>query len=267
VVAGEYTIAGGLADARRLARQAHVMAAATADFLARAGLAPGAACLDVGCGDGQVTIAMARLAGARGRVVGVDVDASALAIAGRAAAQAGAPARFVRADAAGQVTAAAFDLVYARLVLSHLVDPCAALRAMLAAARPGGTVAVEDLNLGTLRSEPPAPALDALQEVYGQTVRFHGGDPTIGPRLRALLSAAGLEQVRETTAQNPMRTAAEKLFLAELLRNMRAAIVSAGAASAAQLDSLQARVEAAARDPRTAFYQATIYQVCGRRAG
>ena len=28
-VAGEYTIAGGLADARRLARQAHVMEAAT----------------------------------------------------------------------------------------------------------------------------------------------------------------------------------------------------------------------------------------------
>jgi 2-polyprenyl-3-methyl-5-hydroxy-6-metoxy-1,4-benzoquinol methylase len=67
----EYTIAGGLTDAQRLARQAHVMARATEAFLARVGLASGWSCLDVGCGDGQVTIAMAR-AGAR--AVGVDVD-------------------------------------------------------------------------------------------------------------------------------------------------------------------------------------------------
>ncbi len=264
-VGGEYTIAGGLADARRLARQARVMEAATAAFLTRAGLAAGAAALDVGCGDGQVTIAMARLAGPRGLAVGMDVDAGALAIAWQAAARAGVRARFVRADAARLGAAGAFDLVYARLVLSHLIDPCAALRAMCAAARPGGAVAVEDLNFGTLRSEPAAPALDALQAVYGQTVRVHGGDPAIGPRLRALLSASGLQDVREDTADNLMTTVEEKLFLAELVRNMRAAILAAGAASAAEIEALQAQVEAAARDPRTVFYQARIYQVWGRR--
>jgi ubiquinone/menaquinone biosynthesis C-methylase UbiE len=93
-VAGEYTIAGGLADARRLARQAQVMQAATSAFLSRAGLAPGWVALDVGCGDGQVTIAMARVAGPRGRVVGVDTDAGALTIAREAAARAGVRAEF-----------------------------------------------------------------------------------------------------------------------------------------------------------------------------
>jgi ubiquinone/menaquinone biosynthesis C-methylase UbiE len=264
-VAGEYTIAGGLADARRLARQAQVMQAATVGFLARAGLAAGVAVLDVGCGDGQVTIAMARRVGARGAAVGVDVDTEALAIARAAAARAGVRARVVRADAACLGAAGAYDLVYARLLLSHLIDPCAALRAMRAAARPGGVVAVEDLNLGTLHSEPPAAALDALQAVYGATVRFHGGDPTIGPRLQALLSASGLEHVREDTVENPMGTVGEKLFLAELVRNMRAAIVAAGAATAGEVDALQAEVEAAARDPQTTFYQAHIHQVWGRR--
>ena len=84
-MAGEYTIAGGLADARRLAR---------------AGQAAGSASLDVGCGDGQVTVAMARLAAPRGLAVGMDVDADALAIAQAAAARASVRARFVRADAA-----------------------------------------------------------------------------------------------------------------------------------------------------------------------
>jgi hypothetical protein len=85
---------------------------------------------------------------------------------------------------------------------------------------PGRRSGLEDLNLGTLRSEPPAPALDTLQAIYGQTVRVHGGDPTIGPRLSALLSASGLAGVREDMADNPMNTVGEKLFLAELAGNI-----------------------------------------------
>jgi ubiquinone/menaquinone biosynthesis C-methylase UbiE len=61
-----YTHLWRQADADRLARQAAVIARATSAFLTRAGLRPGWACLDVGCGDGQVTIQLAR-AWARGR--------------------------------------------------------------------------------------------------------------------------------------------------------------------------------------------------------
>jgi ubiquinone/menaquinone biosynthesis C-methylase UbiE len=106
----EYTIAGGLTDAQRLARQAHVMARATEAFLARVGLASGWSCLDVGCGDGQVTVAMARVAGPSARTVGLDVDAEALDIAREAAERAGVGANFVHADAARPVERGAFDL-------------------------------------------------------------------------------------------------------------------------------------------------------------
>jgi len=266
-VPGEYTIAGGLTDAQRLARQAHVMAQATYAFLARVGLAPGWACLDVGCGDGQVTIAMARAAGPSGRVVGVDADAEALELARAAGGRADVSVEFVDEDATRPIATEAFDLAYARLVLSHLTDPAAAVRAMRAEVRPGGAVAVEDLFLGTLRSDPPAPALDRLQEVYGATVRFHGGDPTIGPRLRALLSACGLEGVHERTVVNPMATVDEKLFLAQLVRNMRASTLEAGAATEEQIDELEASVEQAARDPATVFHQARIHQVWEARPG
>jgi len=260
-VPGEYTIAGGLTDAQRLARQAH------AAFLARVGLAPGWACLDVGRGDGQVTIAMARAAGPSGRVVGVDADAEALELARAAGGRADVSVEFVDEDATRPIATEAFDLAYARLVLSHLTDPAAAVRAMRAEVRPGGAVAVEDLFLGTLRSDPPAPALDRLQEVYGATVRFHGGDPTIGPRLRALLSACGLEGVHERTVVNPTATVDEKLFLAQLVRNMRASTLEAGAATEEQIDELEASVEQAARDPATVFHQARIHQVWEARPG
>ena len=262
---GEYTIAGGLTDAQRLARQAHVMAEATGAFLSRLGLTSGWASLDVGCGDGQVTIAMARVAGPTGRTVGIDVDGEALALARDAADRAGVSAEFVQGDAARPIEAEGFDLAYARLLLSHLVDPAAAMRAMRSEVQPGGTVAVEDLFVGTLRSDPPAPALDRLQEVYAATVRFHGGDPTIGPRLSALMSASGLEHVREQTVANPMESVDEKLFLAELVRNMRPAILDAEAASDDEISQLESGVEEAARDPATVFHQARIHQVSGRR--
>ena len=262
---GEYTIAGGLTDAQRLARQAHVMADATQRFLDSVGLTTGWSCLDVGCGDGQVTIAMARAAGPDARVVGVDVDADALDVARSAAAQAGVTAEFVDDDAAHPLGTGAFVLAYARLVLSHLVDPSTVVRAMAAEVRPGGVVAVEDLFTGTLRSEPPASALDRLQDVYSATVRFHGGDPTIGPRLPALLAAAGLTDVRQDTVANRMETVDDKLFLAQLVRNMRASILEAEAATAAEIDALEADVAAAARDPATTFVQARIHQVAGRR--
>jgi SAM-dependent methyltransferase len=221
----------------------------------------------VGCGDGQVTLELARTVGPAGRVVGIDIDEGALAIARDAAQDAGLCAEFIRADATAPPQRDAFDLAYARLVLRHLAEPAAALRAMRSAVRVGGWVAVEDLFTGTLRSEPPSPALDRLQEVYSATVRAHGGDPTIGPRLRALLAIVGLDSLREDTVENPMTAVDDKLFLAELVDNMRAPMLASGAATAAELDAIRADVERAARDPGRVFHQARIHQVCGRRPG
>ena len=80
----EYTIRGRQADA-------------TEAFLVEVGVRPGFACLDVGCGDGQVSIQLARAVGPTGRVVGLDSDAGALEIARRAAEQAGIAVTFVEA--------------------------------------------------------------------------------------------------------------------------------------------------------------------------
>jgi ubiquinone/menaquinone biosynthesis C-methylase UbiE len=265
-VAGEYTIAGGAAEADRLARQADVMGEATFAFLERSGLRRGAACLDLGCGEGQVSIAMARVVGTGGRVVGIDVDPQALHDAAVAAERAKVQATFLRADASEPVAEPLFDLAYCRLLLSHLVDPVAVIRVMRDAVRPGGVVAVEDLLTGTLRSEPPRPVLDELQSVYAATVRAHGGDPTIGPRLGAMLRACGLVNVNETVVANPMTSVAQKCFLVELVQNMRTSILETGSATSDEIASIERRTRDAAYDSSTIFYQAQMYQVCGRRS-
>jgi len=72
---------------------------------ANAALTAGKA-LDIGCGTGGTTRAIARLPGRRS--VGVDISEPMLALARQEAERAGLPARFIRADA--QMSAALFDL-------------------------------------------------------------------------------------------------------------------------------------------------------------
>jgi ubiquinone/menaquinone biosynthesis C-methylase UbiE len=61
----------------------------TPRLLERIGVGPGARCLDVGCGGGDASLALARFAGPGGEVVGVDIDEVKLRIAREEAAAAG----------------------------------------------------------------------------------------------------------------------------------------------------------------------------------
>ena len=60
-----------------------------ADLFGRAGLRPGMKCIDVGCGGGEVTLAMARLVEPGGFVTGVDMDEVKLDLARKAAVERG----------------------------------------------------------------------------------------------------------------------------------------------------------------------------------
>ena len=89
----------------------------------------------------------------------------------------------------------------------------------------------------------------------------------IGPRLASMMESVGLEDVHERVVRNPITTERDKLFLADLVPNMRAAMLSAGAATSDELDQLHADLLSAAADNSTVWHQALIYQVSGRRPG
>lgn len=96
--------------------------------------------LDIGCGAGATTLAMARKLGPKGLALGVDISGPLVAAAkARAEAEGLEQARFVEADAqAYRFDAGAFDAVISRFGVMFFDDPEGAFANIRKAVRPGG---------------------------------------------------------------------------------------------------------------------------------
>lgn len=165
-------------------------------------LGPGLHLLDLGCGPGTITVDLAERV-APGRVVGLDAAAGVLAEAAALAERRGAAVEWVVGDAlALPFDDATFDVVHAHQVLQHLPDPVGALRELARVTRPGGLVAVRDVDYAATTWYPPEPGLDAWLALYQRVARGNGGEPDAGRRLLAWARAAGLadESGAHTTA-------------------------------------------------------------------
>lgn len=163
-------------------------------------LRPGLDLLDVGCGPGTITVDLATHV-APGRVVGLDLSPAPLAEARELAARTGAAATFTVGDVyALDAPDDAFDVVHAHQVLQHLTDPVAALREMARVCRPGGLVAVRDVDYATFTWFPADAGLDRWLEVYYGVARRNAAEPDAGRRLLAWAHAAGLRDVTATTS-------------------------------------------------------------------
>ena len=88
-----------------------------------------------------------------------------------------------------------YDVIFARWVFLFLPDPAAHVRQLARALRPGGVLAVEDYQRETLRMIPPPAAWERFLAADRAFFETQGGDASIGARLPALFTRAGLEVV------------------------------------------------------------------------
>jgi ubiquinone/menaquinone biosynthesis C-methylase UbiE len=105
--------------------------------------------LDVGCGDGTLTLAVARAGAAS--VVGCDIDPRMVSRAISRAGQEEKVVHYMVADAARLPFAdQAFDLVTAIAVLAFVADAEGAVREMARVLKPGGSLIIGDLGKWSL---------------------------------------------------------------------------------------------------------------------
>ena len=94
--------------------------------------------LDVGCGTGATTLAVARLLGAAGRCTGIDVSEPMITAA---RARAGTEVDLIQADAQDHdLGAAVYDTIVSRFGVMFFDDPVAAFANLRRAARPGAAL-------------------------------------------------------------------------------------------------------------------------------
>jgi ubiquinone/menaquinone biosynthesis C-methylase UbiE len=124
--------------ARMQERMDRTLSPVTAALLTLAAPQPGEHVLDVGCGTGETSLALAGAVGDEGTVLGLDVSEPMLARARERADELLSEAEFRAADASTFADDDDFDLLMSRFGVMFFNDPAAAFTNLHARATPGG---------------------------------------------------------------------------------------------------------------------------------
>ncbi|MFB1484029.1 class I SAM-dependent methyltransferase [Corallococcus sp. RDP092CA] len=260
-------------ELRRLMLQAQVYAPLTEAVLRGAGLKPGMRVLDVGCGVGDVSFLAARLVGPTGEVVGVDREARVLACAQRRReAQDVAHVRFQQSSLESLPVGAPFDAIVCRLVLMFQPDPVSFVRRMAEHLRPGGVLALHELELAAMGlMHPKLPLFTRIWSWMLPTCERVGIKVHMGLELVSTLRGAGLVvadgvvggRLGVTPDADPTHA------LVETVRTLLPHMERLGVAMAMEvdIDTLTDRLTAELRSHRGVLVPSLMVGVWGHRPG
>jgi SAM-dependent methyltransferase len=167
-----------------------------------AGIRPGSAVLDVGCGAGAATFAAARMTGPAGLVIGIDSAPAMIARARTQAQAAGLGNVIFAVHDAGQAPygPGAFSTILASMVAGYLPEPARTLRRWRHMLRDGGTIA-----FSWVQHEDPAfiPVFDAVDAFIPPGHQWRAGRRRWGiPDAQALVPP----DMTATTTTEPVTT-------------------------------------------------------------
>ena len=221
----------------------HGFEALLADMAAEAGAR---AVLDVGCGTGATTRAIARRIVPDGTALGLDLSAPMIAHAEKLAEMEGSTARFLAGDAqTHNFPAAGFDLIVSRFGVMFFSDPVDAFANLRRAAKPGAALAmiswrsIEENPFMTVAERAAAPLLPDLPKRGGGPGQFAFADRE---HVHGILNAAGWTDISSDALD--MRCA----FPAEALDTYLSLMGPVGQLLAKSDDATRDRVLSAIRD-------------------
>jgi SAM-dependent methyltransferase len=262
-----YILKGGADGSIRLKILAEALMPSTLALLHSLGPLVGKRIIDAACGGGDVSLLLAELAGPRGQVVGYDLDAALLTLASQRAQEADASnLRFITADVTRPWAVEDIDCVYARFILTHLAEPEAMLAQALAVLKPGGVIAIEDIDADGVFWDPASAAMDKLMEIYIAVAEARGGDPFIGRRLHRLLADNGFTDVKTSMAHPYGRSGAAKLSPALIGPSITDAAVALGIMTRMAMEQLNEDLMAFARHPHTTIAMPRVFQAWGKKS-
>jgi ubiquinone/menaquinone biosynthesis C-methylase UbiE len=235
----EYVLGHAADELDRLISQAAFFGDLTGHTLRTAGLGPGMRVLDVGCGAGDVSFLAASIVGPSGRIVGVDQNSDAVALATSRAQQAGAAnVSFHTGDITNLAYEQEFDAVIGRLLMIYLGDPVAGVRAFSRYVKSGGLIYFQEFCMPGTMSVPPVPLFADCVRMINEAFARAKIDLYIGMRLPAIYRAAGFAS-SSSLAMSRIETGADSpayAYLAQTIRSLLPMIEKTGVATKEQVD-------------------------------
>ncbi|MDT3443175.1 methyltransferase domain-containing protein [Pseudofrankia sp. BMG5.37] len=153
--------------------------------------------------------------------------------------------------------AGGFDLVHARLLLTHVPRRVEALASMVRALRPGGWLVIEDADpalqpLVCLDEYGPAQELaNRLRQGFRTLMAGRGAELAFGRTLPRLLRGAGLDAVR-ADAFFPVTSPACSVLEIATVQQIRGRLLAAGLATETEIEEHLANVASGRLDLATA---------------
>jgi len=175
----------GYVDPEYLDRAAQILAGAKRRTYELMDIRDGNRVLDVGCGPGSDTLALAELVGDAGQVHGVDADSEMVDEANSRAAATGLDDRIIHR--AGDAAALPFDdghfdACRSERVVQHLTDPRAGLAEMIRVTRPGGRIVVLDTDYASVSVSTELPEIERRLADQWRTMMNSPFAPRLLPR-------------------------------------------------------------------------------------
>ncbi|WP_433018186.1 methyltransferase [Kribbella sp. CA-294648] len=192
-----YLLGSSNEEHTRLLLQSDLHRDAAEQLFAQIGVTNGWSTADIGCGPLGCLDTLDALVGPRGTVLGIDQDQRMVNWARQSISAKHLTHTSVvqgRGEHTRQPTGT-FDVVHARLLLANLPTPEAVVRHMADLAKPGGWVALQDIDCTSWGCEPAHPSWQPLEDGFAD---IEGLDVYVGRRLPALLRSAGLDSIRTT---------------------------------------------------------------------
>ncbi|AGW88413.1 MULTISPECIES: class I SAM-dependent methyltransferase [Cupriavidus] len=227
--------------------------------------------LDVGCGTGATTLALARRLGAQGQCIGIDISGPMIAVARARAEREASQASFIQADAqAYRFAPASFDRIVSRFGVMFFGDPVVAFASLRRAAKEGAELHCIAWRSGaenpfmTTAERAAAPLLPLPVRQPGAPGQFALADRD---RVAALLEEAGWSGI-EIRPIDVACTLPEPALVGYFTRlgPVGVALLQADASTRAQvIDTLRVAFEPYVHGNEVRF-TAACWMICARAA-
>jgi SAM-dependent methyltransferase len=191
-----FTMTSQAREVARLQHQATLLLPIESRIWTLGGLQDGMEVIDVGCGAGIISAAIASKI-PTGKVWGIDTSTALLDAAAKfPTSRQIENLSFIPGDVYDlPLPDRTIDFGYGRLLFQHLSEPLRALAEFDRVLKPGGTICLVDVVDSWFTIDPEPPAFTALRQRLLPIQRAQGGDPQVGGKLGNYLATAGFSAI------------------------------------------------------------------------